>query len=437
MNDINRSNWGFKLYYFLFIVAGLAFFAYLLRDFPGDHWRDIFLFVCLIILADSAQISLPRGGASIYASSPIDLAGIVLFGPAAMAVIEGIATIVTEGILQRRSFMKLIFNVPLLVMTVGVSGLVYRAFGSLCEINSPLFLIPLTAAGVVYYMFNTWAVSFVIALSDGRNPLHVWKQNYMWNFFHILAFLPVGAIIALLYANSGVWTIALFIIPLFLARYSFQLYLDMREAHINTVAALTSAIDASDPFTHGHSFRVSRYALRVARGMGMSSRDLEMLEYAGLLHDIGKIAIQNDILLKVGPLTEEEWRSLKSHPNIGADIVEQLKFLKEASDVIRSHHERPDGNGYPRGLKGTDVPLAARILNVVDAFDAMTSDRPYRKALPIARVIQELETYKGKQFDEQVTDIILDLYWKGEFPIIIEADATTEIYNSLIEHVQV
>jgi putative nucleotidyltransferase with HDIG domain len=437
IKDTNKSSWGFKLYYFLFVLAGAAFVIYLLRGFPGNHWRDIFLFVCLIILADSAQISLPRGGASIYASSPIDLAGIVLFGPAVMAVIEGIATIITEGLLQRRPFMKLIFNVPLLVMTVGVSGLVYRAFGSFGAIDSPFFLIPLTAAGVVYYIFNTWAVSFVIALSDGRNPLHVWKQNYMWNFFHILAFLPVGAIIALLYANSGIWTIALFIIPLFLARYSFQLYLDMREAHINTVAALTSAIDASDPFTHGHSFRVSRYALRVARAMGMSSRDLEMLEYAGLLHDIGKIAVQNDILLKVGPLTEEEWRSLKSHPNVGADIVDQLKFLKEASDVIRSHHERPDGNGYPRGLKGMQVPLTARILNVVDAFDAMTSDRPYRKALPIARVIEELKTYKGRQFDEQIADIILDLYGKGEFPIIVEADATTEIYNSLVEHVQV
>jgi putative nucleotidyltransferase with HDIG domain len=437
IKDTNKSSWGFRLYYFLFVLAGAAFVIYLLRDFPANHWRDIFLFVCLIILADSAQISLPRGGASIYASSPIDLAGIMLFGPAVMAVIEGIATIITEGLLQRRPFMKLIFNVPLLVMTVGVSGLVYRAFGDLGDIGSPLFLLPLTAAGVVYYMFNTWAVSFVIGLSDGRNPLHVWKQNYMWNFFHILAFLPVGAIIALLYANSGVWTIALFIIPLFLARYSFQLYLDMREAHINTVAALTSAIDASDPFTHGHSFRVSRYALRVARAMGMSSRDLEMLEYAGLLHDIGKIAVQNDILLKVGPLTEEEWRSLKSHPNVGADIVDQLKFLKEASDVIRSHHERPDGNGYPRGLKGMQVPLAARILNVVDAFDAMTSDRPYRKALPIGRVIEELETYKGRQFDEQIADIILDLYGKGEFPIIVEADATTEIYNSLVEHVQV
>jgi putative nucleotidyltransferase with HDIG domain len=211
----------------------------------------------------------------------------------------------------------------------------------------------------------------------------------------------------------------------------------MREAHINTVAALTSALDASDPFTHGHSFRVSRYALRIARAMGMSSRDLEMLEYAGLLHDIGKIAVQNDVLLKVGPLTDEEWRSLKAHPNVGADIVEQLKFLKEASEVIRSHHERPDGNGYPRGLKGEEVPLAARILNVVDAFDAMTSDRPYRKALPIERVIQELELYKGKQFDMQVAVILLDLYRKGEFQLIVEADATTEIYNSLVEHVQV
>jgi len=437
MKDANKPNWGFKLYYILFVIGGIVLFAYLLRDFPTSRWRDIFLFVCLIILADSAQISLPRGGASIYASSPIDLAGIVLFGPAAMAVIEGFATLVTEGLLQRRPFMKLIFNVPLLVMTVGVAGLVYEAFGDFGDISSPLFLLPLTAAGVVYYMFNTWAVSFVIGLSDGRNPLHVWKQNYMWNFFHILAFLPVGAIIALLYANSGVWTIALFIIPLFLARYSFQLYLDMREAHINTVAALTSAIDASDPFTHGHSFRVSRYALRVARVMGMSSRDLEMLEYAGLLHDIGKISVKNEVLLKVGPLTEEEWRSLKSHPNVGADIVEQLKFLKEAAEVIRSHHERPDGSGYPRGLKGDDVPLVARILNVVDAFDAMTSDRPYRKALPIARVIEELKTYKGRQFDERVTDIILDLYGKGEFPIIVEADVTTEIYNSLIEHVQV
>lgn len=437
IRDFGKTGWGFKLYYILFVVAGIAFSIYLIKDLPGGHWRDIILFITLIVIADSAQISLPRGGASIYASSPIDLAGIVLFGPAVMVVTEGIATLITEGILQRRPFIKVIFNVPLLAMTLGVSGLVYRAFGSLGDINSPLFLIPLCSAGLVYYLFNTWSVTFIIALMDSRNPLHVWKQNYMWNFFHILAFLPVGAVMALLYANSGVWTIALFVIPLFLARYSFQLYLDMREAHINTVAALTSALDASDPFTHGHSFRVSRYALRIAQAMGMSSRELEMLEYAALLHDIGKISVQNDILLKVGPLTEDEWKSLKSHPNIGADIVEQLKFLKEAAKVIRCHHERPDGTGYPRGLRENEIPLGAHILNVVDAFDAMTSDRPYRKALPIERVIEEIETYRGTQFHSRVTDLMLDLYWKGEFPIIVERDATTEIYNSLVEHVQV
>ena len=436
-SEFKNSGWAFKLYYILFVVAGILCAAYFLTKLPSGYLRDIIVFITLIVIADSVQISLPRGGASIYASSPIDLAGIMLFGPAVMVLEESVATIITEGILQRRPLIKVVFNVPLLALTVGVSGIVYRSFGSLGSLESPLFLIPLAAAGVVYYLFNTWSVALVIALKDMRNPLHVWKQNYMWNFFHILAFAPVGAVIALLYAKSGIWTIALFIIPLFLARYSFQLYLDMRETHINTIAALTSALDASDPFTHGHSFRVSRYALRIARKIGLSSRDLEMLEYAALLHDIGKISVQNDILLKVGPLTEEEWKVLRAHPNIGADIVEQLKFLKEASEVIRCHHERPDGSGYPRGMRDNEIPIGAHILNVVDAFDAMTSDRPYRKALLIERVIEELETYKGTQFHDRVTDLLLELYWKGEFPLIVEADATTEIYKSLIEHVQV
>lgn len=432
----NSSGSGFKLFYTVFILAGFGLLAWFVRDLPVDRWREILLFLLLIIIADSVQISLPKGGASIYASSPIDLAGIVLFGPAVMAVVEAAATMITEGLFQRRPLIKVLFNIPLLVMTVGLSGLLYRSFGSLGDIGSPLFLVPLFASCVFYYLFNTWSVSLVIALSGKRNPLLVWRQNYMWNFFHILAFFPVAAVIALLYKNAGVWTIALFIIPLFLARYSFQLYLDMRETHINTVAALTSAIDASDPFTHGHSYRVSRYALRIAREMGMTSKDMEMLEYAALLHDIGKISVQNDILLKVGPLTEDEWKALRLHPDIGADIVEQLKFLKEAGNVIRCHHERPDGTGYPKGLKGDEIPLAAHIMQVVDAFDAMASDRPYRKALPIERVLEELETYKGTQFHERTAELLLALYRKGEFPIIVEADATTEIYNSLVEHVQ-
>lgn len=432
-----RSSWKFRIYYTTYVVAGLFILFLSVDRLPAGHWQDIFIFVLLIIIADFVQIPLPRGGSTISTASPIDLAGIVLFGPAVMVVVEAISSIFTEGVLQRRSLRKLLFNVPLLAFTVGAAGLAYQLFGDYADIDSPMFLLPLFAAGIVYYLVNTWSLSLIIAFDSGRKPYHVWKQNYMWYFFHIFAFLPMGAIIALLYARAGGWTIALFIIPLFLARYSFQLYLDMREKNIETVAALTSAIDASDAFTHGHSYRVSQYATRIAKAMGMSSKEIETLEYASLLHDVGKIAVSNSVLQKVEPLTEEEWMSLRAHPDVGADIVERLKFLKEAAEIIRCHHERPDGTGYPRGLKGDQIPLGAHILNVVDAFDAMTSDRPYREALPAEIVINELSKHRGTQFHREVADLVLGMYRSGELDPIIGSKITPGIYDSLKETIQV
>lgn len=395
---------------------------------------DIGLFIALIVIADTAQISLPRGGASIYASSPIDLAAIVLFGPAAAALIEALSTFISEVFIQRRSAIKIAFNIPLLIMTVGLAGLVYESFGpTWTSLETPRFLLPLFFCGVVYYFVNTFSISTVIGFSDGKNPFRIWKQTYLWTFFHILAFMPVGAIIALIYLKSGMWTVALFVIPLFLARYSFQLYIEMKEAHINTVAALSSAIDANDPFTHGHSYRVAQYALRLGKAMNLSSKDLEILEYSALLHDIGKIAIQHDVLLKPGRLDDDEYKTLKQHPSIGADIVENLKFLKEAADIIRFHHEQPDGNGYPDGLTTEDIPIGSRILLVADAFDAMTSDRPYRKGLPLDQVIEQFERYRGKQFDNDISSLFLGMVRSGEFPLIVETDPTTAIYQSLKE----
>jgi len=423
---IEKNSWGFKIYYAAFIIAGTAALLYFIRGLPGNPWGNIFFFVFLIIVTDFAQVTLPSGGSSISTSSAIDFAGIVLFGPAVIVVAEAIAIFVTEGILERKPLKKLAFNIPLLVITVGTAGYVYRLFGSMGTPDSPFFLVPLLAAGVVYYLVNTWSVSLIIAFDDRKNPFYVWKQNYMWYFFHIFAFLPIAAVIALLYSNIGEWTIALFIIPLFLARYSFQLYLDMKETNIETVAALTSAIDASDAFTHGHSSRVSKYALRIAEHMGWSSKNMETLQYAALLHDVGKIAVSNDVLHKIGPLTDDDWHSLRSHPDIGADIVKRLKFLKDASGIIRCHHERPDGMGYPRGLREDEIPMGAHILNVVDAFDAMTSDRPYRKALPVEKVIEELETHRGTQFQKDIADLVLYLYRNGKFSILSESKKTVE-----------
>lgn len=432
--EFRESPLAFKVYYFTFIALGFLLFAYLVRAFPLQRFPEVLLFSFLIVVADSAQITLPRGGASIYASSPFDLAAIVLLGPAAAVLVEAIASFFTEVVVQRREAMKYAFNVPLLIATVGVAGVTYWSFPETWRsLDSPRFLLPLTAAAIVYYLVNTTSVSLVIALRAAKSVFHIWKQNYMWTFFHIFAFIPIGAIIALVYTAYGKWTLLLFMVPVFLARYSFKLYVEMKEAHINTVAALTSAIDANDPYTHGHSYRVSRYALRVGRALGLPARDLEILEYGALLHDIGKIAIKHDILLKKERLTDQEFMSLKQHPTVGADIVENLKFLREAAVLVRYHHEQPNGRGYPAGLKGHDIPLGARILLVCDAFDAMTSDRPYRKGLPVEQVTAQIEKFRGEQFDDEIASIVLDLIRRGDFALIVENDPTTAIYESLQE----
>jgi putative nucleotidyltransferase with HDIG domain len=432
--EFRESPLAFKVYYFTFIALGFLLFAYLVRAFPLQRFPEVLLFTFLIVIADSAQITLPRGGASIYASSPFDLAAIVLLGPAAAVLVEAIASFFTEVIVQRRAAMKYAFNVPLLIATVGVAGVTYWAFPEAWRsLDSPRFLVPLSVAAVAYYLVNTTAVSLVIALRASKSVFHIWKQNYMWTFFHIFAFIPIGAIIALVYTAFGKWTLLLFLVPVFLARYSFKLYIEMKEAHINTVAALTSAIDANDPYTHGHSYRVSRYALRVGRALGLPARDMEILEYGALLHDIGKIAIKHDILLKKERLTDQEFLSLKQHPTVGADIVENLKFLREAAVLVRYHHEQPNGRGYPEGLRGHNIPLGARIILVCDAFDAMTSDRPYRKGLPVETVVAQLEKFRGEQFDDEIAGVALDLIKRGDFPVIIENDPTTAIYESLQE----
>ena len=432
--EFRESPAAFKLYYFTFIAFGFLFFAYLVREFPLQLFPEVLVFAFLIVIADSAQITLPRGGASIYASSPFDLAAVVLLGPAAAVFVEAVASFFTEVVVQRRAAVKYAFNVPLLITTIGAAGVTYWAFPETWrEVGSPRFLVPLTAASIVYYLVNTASVSLVIALRASKSAFHIWRQNYMWTFFHIFAFIPIAAIISLVYKEYGTWTLLLFLVPIFLARYTFKLYVEMKEAHINTVAALTSAIDANDPYTHGHSYRVSRYALRVGKALGLPARDMEILEYGALLHDIGKIAIKHDVLLKKERLTDQEFLSLKQHPSVGADIVENLKFLREAAVLVRYHHEQPNGRGYPEGLRGNNIPLGARIILVCDAFDAMTSDRPYRKGLPVEQVAAQIEKYRGEQFDAEISTVVLDLIRTNQFPLIEESDPTTAIYESLQE----
>jgi putative two-component system response regulator len=181
----------------------------------------------------------------------------------------------------------------------------------------------------------------------------------------------------------------------------------LKKTHLDSIKVLAGAIDAKDPYTHGHSDRVRRMSMRIGTKLGFSQKKLENLVFGAALHDIGKIGIKDEILQKPEPLTPEEYQYIQSHTLIGAKIVEGIDFFKDKIPMIRNHHEHYDGSGYPDGLIGEVIPLEARIIAVPDAFDAMTSLRPHRRAFPVEDVLLEMEKGKGTRFDPQILEIFL------------------------------
>ncbi len=433
-NIFQGFRWPFITYYLAVSLSGYLALAYWWGDLDPAMLIQYLVFILLTIVADLVNLNLPRGGAAISVSTPITFAAIVILGPGPAAWVEAVSALVVEGLVNRRPPMKIFFNVPVLAVSVGIAGLAFQAMpwgGATPDFSTPHFLIPLVVMGVVHYLVNTSLVGMIIALSEGRSPLQIWRTNFGWIFRHVITFVPITAVVILVYQLAP-WTMALFIIPILLVRYAYQLYLGMREVHISTLAALASALDAKDPYTHGHSYRVSRYALLIGEEMGLPDQQLQALEYAALLHDLGKIGIDGEIIAKPGKLTPEEYEMMKTHPAKGAKIIERLRFLKEAAAIVKYHHERVDGQGYPEGLKGDEIPLMARILHVADTYDAMTSSRPYREALSEERAIEELRKYRGTQFDEGVVDALVALYEQGSIETIRD-DVPIEIYEALNE----
>ncbi|TMQ60903.1 MAG: HD-GYP domain-containing protein [Candidatus Eisenbacteria bacterium] len=197
------------------------------------------------------------------------------------------------------------------------------------------------------------------------------------------------------------------------SRYALQLYADLKGDLVSFVRALSVVLDSVDPYTHEHSVRVADYSVRVARHLGLREDEVETIHYAALCHDIGKIAQRPEVIRKPMALDPDERKLMMRHPEAGARIVGQIRALRTAAAMVRTHHWRPDGRGYPSGLEDSDVPLGARIIHVCDAFDAMTSDRPYRKGLPIARALVELNRHAGSQFDTRAVAALSELHGLG------------------------
>jgi len=275
----------------------------------------------------------------------------------------------------------------------------------------------LAAGSTTYFVVNTLSVSGIIALTGLRNPFLVWKECYLWSFpYYLLGALIAGAV-SIINRALG-WQVAILVLPIVYWIYrSYRIYLDRLEAekkhseeiadlHLRTIEALSLAIEAKDHNTHDHLKRVQTYAMRIGKDLGLKESDLNAIRAAAMLHDIGKLAVPEQILSKPGRLTPEEFEKMKIHPIVGAEILDRVQFPYPVVPIVRSHHEKWDGTGYPDALAGEAIPIGARILSVVDCFDALSSERPYRRAMSPEEAMAHLRSESGRSFDPRVVDCI-------------------------------
>ena len=402
-----------KLKVYIGVVTGgaIGLFIYLFStlSFSPNMWL---IFICFLVLSTFAEfipVELPRGG-SITIGFPIDFVIILVYGPVFAMLITALSAIIGVTVKGKTSWYKIIFDASQYALSAGIAGIVYQYTGGIIGFqNFFKFILPAVLCAFTYCLINLILVTIVISLAQGVRVTTVWRINFKEILPSYLAEAPIGFLMAIIYVQVGAGGILLFFLPLLLARRSFELYTKMQKMYLETIRTLVAAIDAKDPYTKGHSERVTQTSIALARKLNLPEGEIDNIEYAALLHDIGKIGISDNILGKNSSLTDKEFDKIKEHPVMGAKIVEPVEFLKDSYKTVYHHHERYDGDGYPDGLKGEDIPISARIIAVADAYDAMGSDRPYRKKLNKDKILEELKDQSGKQFDPEVVKALISI----------------------------
>jgi putative nucleotidyltransferase with HDIG domain len=400
-----------KIYIGVITASAIALLIYLIPSLLSlsNIWLVLIFFLAISVFAEFMPVDLPIAG-SITIGFPIDFVIILVYGPALAMLISAIGAIISEVLGKKTSWYKIIFNASQYALSVGVAGITYQYVGGVVGFqNFFKFAFPAILCALTYCLVNSILVTIVISFAQDSKITTVWRVDIKEMIPSYIAEAPMGFLMAIVYVEVGIIGILLFFFPLLLARRSFELYTKMRKVYLDTIRALAAAIDAKDPYTKGHSERVAETSVALAQELNLSGRDIENIEYTALLHDIGKIGIADSILGKKDSLTSQEFDKIKEHTIMGANIIEPIDFLKNSYWAIYHHHEKYNGKGYPDGIKSEDIPILARIIAVADAYDAMGSDRPYRKKLNKDKILKELNDQSGKQFDPEVVKALFSI----------------------------
>jgi HD domain-containing protein/MASE9 protein len=361
----------------------------------------------ITLVASALPVRLTEGVQVAVSTAPL-MAAAVLGGPAAAAWVALIGSTDVREVRGRVPWYGTLANHAAIVLPAIAGSL------AIYYLRGPSLIQELAAAllgTLVYFLLNLVFVSLIVVLRSGlsvREFLGRAETSNIWANLFTLA--PLAWFMARMY-ELGWWTTLFFGLPLLTTRVAYQRFVEMREMFTQTIGALAEAVDKRDPYTSKHSQRVRSISVDIGRQMRVSAAELEALEWGGLLHDVGKIGVPDSILLKQGKLTREERITMNAHPVLGAQIIGPVQRLAPELPVIRHHHEWYNGSGYPDRLMGDEIPRLARILHVADAFEAMTADRPYRKALSIQQALAELRKFAGVQFDPEIVDAFVKTTW--------------------------
>lgn len=410
-----------KLYVTTIVILGLSFFGFTTSIINIFDIRSFVIFILLSIIAESLLIPTP-GESAISVGFAVDLAAILVLGVPEAAWIASLG-IMLRTVKHQGSYVhiintpvyKTLFNGSTIILSAGISGLCYEFLGGIPgDINYNSFLLPLIACVLVYVLINETIISGLMSILTGESFTSSWLGNVFWAARDCVYVAPLGILMTIAYIRYDIIGILLFLGPLLLARYAYKLYVDMRHTYVDTVKALSQAVEVKDPYTQGHSLRVGDYAADLGKRLKLSQKKLENLKMAAILHDIGKIGIDESILNKPGKLTDEEFDKIKQHPQNGVKIIQDIAVLNEVSRIIMDHHEKVDGTGYPNGKKGNEINTEACILGIADVYDALTSDRPYRKAMTVEQALAIIQEGKGKHFRTDLADEFIKMMQERE-----------------------